>query len=227
MLSNSEPLPEGTVIMSDNQFDGRGQQQNTWLSEPGKNLTISILFKPRFLAIDRQFDLNIAVSVAVATAISDVCKLDCKIKWPNDIFYGGKKIGGILIENIIAGSHFKDAIVGIGINVNQLTFDSAIEKSATSLKNILKSDIDKNELLIAICSEIERSYLWLKSGGYEGLRSKYLQMLYKYKVTSRYRQNGEEFEAILENITDIGQLVLQKAGQNMLFNFKEVTFVTD
>ena len=85
MMSNSAPLPEGTVIMADDQYAGRGQQQNTWYSEPGKNLTVSILLRPDFLAPDRQFLLNMAISVAIHDALKGITGDGLSIKWPNDI----------------------------------------------------------------------------------------------------------------------------------------------
>lgn len=226
LLSNSEPLPEGTVIMAGNQFAGRGQQQNTWISESGKNLTISTFFKPKFLVVDKQFELNICLSLAIANALSSHLSIDCKIKWPNDIFYKNKKIGGMLIENVIAGSQFKYAIVGIGLNVNQLSFESPLTDGATSLKNILKVEVDLIQLLRAICIEIEKCYLTLKSGSGSILREEYIQRLYRFDELATYRQNGEEFAAILKGITESGQLILQKDGTDSCFNFKEVAFIT-
>jgi len=72
LLSNSKPLPEGTVIMAESQFAGRGQQENKWHSEPGKNLTFSILFKPSFLGVLNQFDLTRAISLGVFDALEPI-----------------------------------------------------------------------------------------------------------------------------------------------------------
>jgi BirA family biotin operon repressor/biotin-[acetyl-CoA-carboxylase] ligase len=87
LLSNSKPLPEGTVIMAESQYAGRGQQQNKWHSEPGKNLTFSILLTPAFLAVSDQFDLNRVVSLGVYDALFPYLGEKLKIKWPNDIYY--------------------------------------------------------------------------------------------------------------------------------------------
>ena len=225
LLSNSEPLPEGTVIMAGNQFAGRGQHQNVWISESGKNLTISTFLKPNFLVVDKQFELNTCLSLAIVNAVSNHLSIDCKIKWPNDIFYKNKKMGGMLIENVIAGSQFKFAIVGIGLNVNQTTFEGLLSDSATSLKNILKKKVVLIELLRAICIEIEKCYLTLKSGGGQLLREQYTQHLYRFDEIATYRQNGEEFVAILKGVTKSGQLILQKGGVDVYFNFKEVEFI--
>ncbi|WP_369124788.1 biotin--[acetyl-CoA-carboxylase] ligase, partial [Mucilaginibacter sp. 10I4] len=68
ILSNSKPVPEGTVIMAEDQFAGRGQRDNTWHAEPGKNLTFSILLNPTFLSAQQQFDLTRAISMGVYDA---------------------------------------------------------------------------------------------------------------------------------------------------------------
>src|SRR5690606_17607252 len=126
LMSKSEPLAEGTVIMADDQFAGRGQQESTWISAPGKNLTFSLLLKPGFLTITQQFKLNMVVCNALRNAISTFSQRNIAFKWPNDLYYDHKKLGGILIENMLAGNTYKASIVGIGINVNQLEFSGLL-----------------------------------------------------------------------------------------------------
>src|SRR6201996_2639796 len=139
LASNSKPLPEGTVIMAENQYAGRGQQQNTWHAEPGKNLTFSLLLNPIFLPVSQQFDLTRAISISVFDTLRPLLGDALKIKWPNDVYYGDKKLGGMLIENILSGNTIKHAIVGIGLNVNQEKFpETAV--NATSVKQILQRD---------------------------------------------------------------------------------------
>jgi len=122
LVSNSKPLMEGTVIMAENQFAGRGQQQNGWFTEAGKNLTFSLLLKPHFLDIADQFDMVRVISLGVFDALEPLVGKKLKIKWPNDIYYGDHKLGGILIENLIQAGQIRNSIIGIGINVNQERF---------------------------------------------------------------------------------------------------------
>ena len=159
LLSNSAPLPQGTVIMADDQFAGRGQQQNNWHAEPGKNLTISILLYPTFLRLNKQFLLNIAISVAINKALTEFIPIGMSVKWPNDIYYKNQKLGGVLIENTIIGSMIKTAVVGIGINVNQAHFGEDLSHKAVSMIQILQEDVNLIKLLHAICSHIEKEYL--------------------------------------------------------------------
>src|SRR5262249_33751399 len=138
ILSNSTPVPEGTVIMAESQYAGRGQQQNTWHSEPGKNLTFSILLKPSFLPVSQQFDLTRTISIGVFNALEPFLGEKLKIKWPNDIYYDDGKLGGMLIENAIQAGQIKNAVVGIGLNINQEVFPPGAA-NAVSLKQILQS----------------------------------------------------------------------------------------
>src|ERR1035441_10550859 len=123
MLSNTRPV-EGTAIMAKEQYAGRGQMGNAWETESGKNLTCSFILYPEFLEADKQFFLNMAVALAVKDFCEHVLHDEIKIKWPNDIYYHDKKLGGILIENSISGNKISSSVIGIGINVNQTAFDA-------------------------------------------------------------------------------------------------------
>ena len=226
LVSKSEPLPEGTVIMADDQFAGRGQQNNTWHADPGKNLTISILLRPKFLTLNKQFLLNMAVSVAINNALTNVLSKNVAIKWPNDIYYCNQKLGGVLIENGINGNIIKTSIIGIGLNVNQQQFSPELSHKAISLHQILQEDVNLRLLLAEICSQIESLYLQLKSGKYAVIRDAYVNKLYKLGILSLYRQNGEVFEGIIKGVTDSGFLQIECNGSITEFNFKEVEFLS-
>src|SRR5690606_10094291 len=129
----------------------------------GQNLTFSLLLKPSFLAIKNQFSLNMAISIALNNALQPLVGNGISIKWPNDIYYQNRKLGGILIENIISGQSFKSSIIGIGLNVNQQHFQPELKDRATSIYQILHKDVNLDELLAVICSQIESQYLKLKS----------------------------------------------------------------
>lgn len=224
MVSNSEPLPEGTVIMAENQYSGRGQVESIWHAEPGKNLTFSILLNPSFLPVQEQFTLNMAISVGIQRALKNTVGEGLTIKWPNDIYYQDKKIGGMLIENILSGSRIKACIVGIGINVNQEVFDAHLNGRAGSIYQILHKRVNLISLLAEICSHIEASYLKLKAGSYSTLREEYLNFLYRFNVKANYRQNGEIFEGRIVGVSDQGFISLETEKGLMTYNFKEIEF---
>ncbi|MFM6976020.1 MAG: biotin--[acetyl-CoA-carboxylase] ligase [Sphingobacteriaceae bacterium] len=226
LLSNSAPAAEGTVILADEQFAGRGQINNSWHSEKGKNLTFSILLNPGFLAIKQQFELNKAISLAVADVLTINLGQGFKIKWPNDILFGSKKIAGILIENIIQGNRWKHAIIGIGLNVNQTHFPPELNK-AISIKNILQTDCDLNQLLADLCKAVEVRYLQLKAGKLAALHQDYLNALYKFEENSAFRLNGALKNGKITGISPIGLLQVDLAGEAREFGLKEIEFVID
>jgi BirA family biotin operon repressor/biotin-[acetyl-CoA-carboxylase] ligase len=226
MVSNSEPLAEGTVIMADNQYAGRGQQENIWHAEPGLNLTASIFLKPVFLPVDRQFRLNMAISIAVRNALKTRGTEHIAIKWPNDIYYLERKLGGILIENSISGSRYKSAIIGIGLNVNQITFNPNQVKTAVSLNEILQENVNLIELLAEICSHIEGQYLRLK-GNSDDLTTDYLSGLYKFGQIAAFKDKEGSFQGVIEDVTPGGALVIATERGIRIYSFKEVEFITE
>ena len=227
LVSNSEPLAEGTVIMADNQFAGRGQQGNIWLAEPGMNLTVSLLLKPVFLDINSQFLLNMVISIAIREALTAIVGEGIKIKWPNDLYFNDRKVGGILIENILSGSLYKTCIIGIGINVNQRTFDPDLADKAISLSQILQQDVNLLQLLTEICSHIESGYLKLKARTYIDLRDVYMTSLYKWDEKLSYRFNGLQREGRIADVTDQGLLIIKENKNFHTYNFKEIEFLTN
>lgn len=226
LLSKSEPLAEGTVIMADDQFAGRGQMGNSWFSEPGLNLTLSILLNPKFMGIHQQFDLNKAISLALWDVLNPMLGPELKIKWPNDLLFGDQKIAGVLIENILQGSTWKHAIIGIGLNVNQLHFPSDLPK-AVSIKNILQTDCDLSLLLDDLCKAVEVRYLALKAGKNEKLHRDYLQALYRLEAEANFGVNGEIKSGKITGVSPSGSLCVNINGDDREFGFKEITFITD
>lgn len=227
MVSNSEPLTEGTVIMADNQFAGRGQHNNVWYAQPGLNLTFSLYLKPVFLPVNQQFLLNMAISIGIRDALKSLIPEGICVKWPNDIYYKNLKVGGVLIENMISGSTYKTAIIGIGINVNQQRFDFETAKKAGSLKEILQQDVNLLMLLAEICRQIEKQYLRLKSGDDRLLRQDYTNSLYRFGELAAYRHNDTVFNAKLIDVSEAGQLVLLRGAAKQYYNFKEIEFLNN
>ena len=210
--------------MAEEQYAGRGQQQNGWHAEPGKNLTFSLLLKPGFLPINQQYDLTRAVSLGVYDALKPLLGDHLKIKWPNDIYYGDKKLGGILIENMIQGGQIKNSIIGIGLNINQETFPENLP-NAVSLKQILHQDYDLKALLSEICRHIEAYYLSLKAERFLFVREKYLSRLYRLNEQHDFRSKGEVFSGIIRGVRDNGLLVINNNSDEFEFSLKEIEFL--
>ena len=226
LTSNSEPLPEGTVIMAEHQFAGRGQLDNVWYAEPGKNLTFSLLLRPSFVPVEKQFILNMLVSIALNNVLLKYLPQGLSVKWPNDIYVDDKKIGGVLIENILVGSTIKQSIIGIGLNINQSDFAQDVNNRMVSISQILQQDVNLMVLLNEICIQIEQLYLKLKSGQGTSLQDLYVSKLYRLNKLAKYRHNGEVFEGKIEGVSPYGLLQIKPLdGPIVEFGFKEVAFV--
>lgn len=225
-VSKSTPLLDGTVILAEKQFAGRGQSKNSWLSEPGKNLTFSILLNPAFLLVEQQFILNMAVSLALNDVLSKYAGFEASIKWPNDIFIGGKKVGGMLIENIILGNQIRHAIIGIGLNVNQVDFPSYIN-NVTSLKLFLHTDYDLLSCLGEICSAVEARYLQLMAGSSAEIRSGYLNKLYLIDQWALFKFDDKIQSGKITGVSEIGLLQVETTDGPRQFDNKEIEFIHD
>jgi len=227
LLSNSRPI-EGTVIMAKKQFAGRGQMGNKWSTEGGKNITLSVVLYPEQLDADKQFFLNMAISLAVKDFCEFVLLDEIKIKWPNDIYHHDKKLGGILIENSINGSKITSSIIGIGINVNQEEFDAELP-NPTSLVQIKKPadapDYDIPNLIEDLCSYIEKYYLQLRQQHFNFLDKGYTEALYRYQQTHEFKRGESTFKGEINGVTKDGRLIIHSGPKELRFGFKEVEYI--
>ena len=211
---------EGVIVITDNQTAGKGQRGNTWIAEPGLNLTFSLILKPKFLAASEQFNLNIAISLGIHKTLS-IGGDGFKVKWPNDIYHRNKKLGGILIQNTIKNNSIEDSIIGIGMNINQTDFSLP---TATSLRLISDQEYDLNSFLDKLCHNIESEYLKLKSGKIATLKEDYLENLLGYNEERLFRA-GQEFRGTITGVSSTGKLQIQNLFEVREFDFKEVEFL--
>ncbi|MEO5910358.1 MAG: biotin--[acetyl-CoA-carboxylase] ligase [Pelobium sp.] len=226
LLSNSKPLLEGTVIMAEHQFAGRGQSSNVWKSDKGLNLTFSILLKPTFLPVNKQFQLNKVISLGINDYLTSIIGEPCKIKWPNDIYYENKKLGGVLIENISKGYQLKESIIGIGLNINQKDFGDGLER-ATSISEILHQDYELEKILAHLCWSIERRYLQLKANKWEVLDKDYSARLFRINEAHFFNINNTLINGIIKGVTKDGRLSLEINNELIELDLKEVKFIFD
>lgn len=215
-------MPEGTVVIAYEQFAGRGERHNTWLSEPGENLTLSVVLYPTFLPAVHQFRLNKAISLAIADYLSAYVD-DVKIKWPNDIMIKDKKVAGILIESQLKGSYLSQSIIGIGLNINQREFPGL--PNATSLWRENGEHRNRMLELKSLCGFIEQRYLRLKSGRNELLRKEYVERLYKVDQWLDFEDIDGVFHGRLINVEPSGRLLVErKGGEIRSYAHKEIKF---
>ncbi len=222
-------LSEGSLIYTFEQQKGRGQRGNGWVSEPNKNITLSLVLYPHFLSIEKQFLLTEIAALSVADLMSELldpinqsCTL--KIKWPNDIYVDGKKMAGILIENTWRENTIQSSIFGIGINVNQVEFNSDL--NALSLRMLTGKEFDLIQLINRLCEFIEARYLQLKANKHADIHVAYLNKLYKLNQWANFSANGQTITGKITGISAVGKLKVETAtGEIKEFDLKEITFI--
>jgi BirA family biotin operon repressor/biotin-[acetyl-CoA-carboxylase] ligase len=223
-LLRIEEVEEGTIFLTFRQTSGRGQGRNVWESEDYKNLTFSLILKPHFLPASSQFLISQVVSTGIVAALDRVID-DVRIKWPNDILLGMRKLCGILIENSIIGSNLDWTVVGVGLNVNQDRFAN-YNPEAVSLKQILGRTLDTEALLFSIFDEIMSRYSLLKEGKENEIVELYYQRLFRMGEWWKYRKDGIEFEAKITGTDEFGRLMLEdRSGDITHWPFKGVEMV--
>ena len=173
----SAPQENLTVVVTQKQTKGRGQQDSQWVSEPHKNLTFSTLIFLNDVKIEHRRYLNFAIAIAIYTVLFDKKIPKLSIKWPNDILSANKKICGILIENTFFGDQIKSTIVGIGLNVNQEIFSNTLS-NVTSLKLATLKETDLDVLLNEILVQIQTQIKLLEAKDFHLLEKQYLDVLY-------------------------------------------------
>lgn len=215
--------PEGYVVLAHTQSAGRGQRGNSWEAESCKNLTFSYLLRPLMIRPQEQFILSQAVSLALVDVLSQYAD-GFSVKWPNDIYYRDRKIAGILIEHTLSGEEILRSIVGIGLNVNQMTFKSDAP-NPVSLSQITGRTYDLKELLNAVLQATGIRYQMCGNQP-DRIRTDYMQCLYRKSGFYRYRDRNGIFEAAIDTVLPDGCLVLcRRSGISNKYAFKEISFI--
>lgn len=218
-------IENATVVVADEQLKGKGQGDNKWTSEKGKNLTFSVLVKFDNLNVAHQHILNYSISIAIYNVLRYYIPDKLYVKWPNDILSAGKKICGILIECILKNSTVNYAIVGIGLNVNQVNFDKRLAQ-ATSLKKILNRTIDRDTLLEKILMEIQFQLIAVRKQKFKKIKQEYETLLYKKGVPSMFKGvDKKEFLGKIVGTSLAGNLVVELEDESLKeFGLKEIKF---
>ena len=226
-------LPElgpATVLAAVRQTAGRGQRGNVWKSEPGSNLTFSLVLKfGTGLMTEIAANCQFVISEALALGITDFLgteNISARIKWPNDIYVDDRKICGILIENSICAGHMASSIAGAGLNLNQKEFPGDIP-NPVSLSILTGKEYDCRKVLgqvmECISGRMEQVYKCPES-----LRGAYLSLMYRKDEKHRYTDcaTGQEFCGIIRGISDSALLQVEMPdGRIKEYAFKEIGYI--
>ncbi len=215
------------MVAAHTQTAGQGQRGNTWESAPGENLTFSVFHRPAGLPPMAQFSMSEAVALAVVDFLAEH-GIDAKVKWPNDIYVGERKICGILIRHSLMAGKISFSVIGAGINVNQTEFlsDAPNPVSMRQLTGLTYPlPLLEKDMAVLIETALDK----ISDADYrDSLHEKFKRRLwrgdgrlYPFKDTA----TGEHFDARIEEIALHGPISLRLAdGTARTYAFKEVAF---
>ncbi len=241
----------GEAFFAHEQTAGKGQRGNIWTTEKESSIILSVVMNPYPLQLAHQFQLSACIAVSVCEFLQGYIGNECKIKWPNDLYWCDRKAGGILIENIIgksseikesqeSGNHFRDsnehianiqnpvagwlwAVVGIGININQGNFPKELINPVSLVQITGKK---YNPLLLSqdLCVFIKKNLKILVDTSFEEIYHTYQSHLYKKNEQVKFKKGNRVFEATIKSVSPYGELVIQHAFEEKV-RFGEIEWI--
>lgn len=224
---HASELSDFTFVTAHRQTAGRGQRGNSWEAEEGKNLTFTLYHRPAGIAARNQFAVSEATALAVVEYLAEE-GIEAKVKWPNDIYVGNRKIAGILIEHSILGRDIEHSRIGVGLNVNQTEFRSDAP-NPVSMVQISGEERDLNRASAQLGVILERRLLYAATpAGREALHEEFLSKLWRGDGKAypfRERESGREFSGRILTVASDGHLHLADGPATRIYAFKEVEFL--
>lgn len=222
LLAKEASCPEGCLLAAKNQTAGRGQAGNTWFFEPEKSLAFSLLLYPAFLSVSNAFYISKALSLGIAHALESAYSIPIEIKWPNDLFCSGKKLGGMLIENTIQGERLKQSITGIGLNINRTDFQDTLQ--ATSLEQETNNYILPEDCLQKLIPFLNTYYTLLIMQQFKRIDEEYHRKLFLLNKAHTFITT-HAFTGFIRKVDAEGLLhVEDESGYIQAFRLKEIRY---
>ena len=212
----------GTCVFAHEQTKGKGQRSKQWVSGAGQNVLMSLIIEPFNLRPEQLFLLSMMTAIGVHQFYSKYAGEDTSIKWPNDIYWRDRKAGGILIENSLQGSTWKYGVIGIGLNINQTSFEE-LPTRAVSLKQITSNSYDTVDMAKELIAILQASFEeMLENTG--AIASRYHEHLYRLHQTVRLKKGTRTFDAYIKGVTEDGRLITATSMEEY-FSVGEVEWV--
>lgn len=220
-LVRSDRPPSGTIVVTDFQTEGRGQRGKTWSADRGVNALFTYIAYPSGIRPTENFKLNKMVSVAVWRGIRDHLQdPELYLKWPNDLYVGDRKTGGLLIQNVLKGHRIDHCVIGIGLNVNQEGFPADLPK-ATSLRIASGAQLDIPEVIRSVSRRLDEA---LNKMDWPDIDHTYTSNLYLKNKMARFRIEGKMVDGIITGVNAEGQLLVRIDGAERKFSFGEISY---
>ena len=223
-LIKKDNLQEGTIVYTNHQSAGRGYSGNSWHSDEGKNLLISLILYPTFINPEDEFIISMTISLGICDFLLRSVP-ECAIKWPNDIYVKNDKIAGILIDGSLTGNKIEYVIAGIGLNVNQEIFPGSIP-NPVSLRMLTGKSHDLAWCLEMLASDLDKRYKQLIAGESAIIKREYVSMIYRLNAWGEFRDSNGIFSGKVLTVHDDGQIVIERQdGSQRKYYFKEMEFI--
>jgi BirA family transcriptional regulator, biotin operon repressor / biotin---[acetyl-CoA-carboxylase] ligase len=226
----NEDIEEGFAWIAGHQTAGRGQRGNTWNAEPNQNLTLSYLLRPPHHLLEKQFFLSKAIANGILSGLEAWSRttqgenFNFEIKWPNDIYLDGVKMGGILIENNIQAGKWSFSIIGIGLNINQSAFENIRGTSLRSYLDLLQP-ISLTEIYQYLSQGIEEAYIQFSSEAFNRIDEIYHEKLFRRSQWALFEAANEQFEGKILGVNEQGLLEIEKKFTVESYDLKEISFI--
>jgi BirA family transcriptional regulator, biotin operon repressor / biotin---[acetyl-CoA-carboxylase] ligase len=199
--------PHGAVFVADRQTRGRGRRGHVWRSEPGLDLTFSIVLRPE-LPLGRVTTLPLLAGLAVRAAAAARVATEVGVKWPNDVVAGGRKLAGILSESVLDAGRVAAVVVGIGVNVRTRDFPDELAPSATSLLALGATRLEREDLLADVLAQLAPRLAAHRRGGFEP----FVNELARYDALNGQPVSVEGVSGVARGIDAEGALLIEDAS---------------
>ena len=205
-----EGAPHGTLIVADEQTQGRGRRGRSWKSPKGTNISMTLILRPD-LEPSRASMLTIVMGLSVAQGLKELLELPIEIKWPNDAVLNGHKLCGILTEMSAQIDYINYVVVGTGINVNLPEIPEDLKEIATSLLIETGHTVNRAEVIGAVMRAFARNYeSFIETGDLSGLRDAYNEILANRDRQVRVLDPKDPYEGVALGINPRGELLVRK-----------------
>ncbi len=202
--------PHGTLVVADCQHAGRGRRGRVWESPKGKNIYMTLLLRPEF-SPDKASMLTLVMALSVYEGLKETVDLDLKIKWPNDLVCGKKKVVGILTEMSTEIDYINHVVIGTGVNVNLEELPDEIKDMATSLLLESGGKQKRSAIISAVLKHFEKNYeTFIKTCDLSELQEQYNHILINKDQEVQILGEKEVYTAHALGINEKGELLIRK-----------------
>lgn len=205
-------IEEGAVVLCDEQTEGRGRQGRRWFASPSSSILMSVIFRP---TVEQLPQINMLASLAIVLTVERAAGLKSAVKWPNDVLINGRKVAGILVENIFHGQDLRASIVGVGLNVSlDVGAHPEIASIATSLSAEAGRPFSRDDVLRTLLQEMDALYQAARQD--QDIYQRWLPHVETLGKTVRVRSGRSVEEGLAQSVNADGSITLRRANGSLV-----------